>query len=307
MWAVLSPEVHASERAHAAHAEALVVEAERWQGLYRREKASGEATRLQAALTGVCEDLEDTRKWKQQQHSTMTLEIARLRGEVDRLSAELAHSQQAHARDVASLRAQKTDVEVSATSACERLEAELDTERSARAKEVYELSDALRLLKGQKDRAEEAMHSELEQLDLRRRAEVGQLNARVQHMRELQKQALALSSGKGRQVLFMADLQATGKPESPYTRGDVPSTAMPAGAAAVAGEGLDTTLWSSDASAPTSSPSRVLVSRGRGGAGSAEARVGSAPAAGSGAGRGAGAGRPSGNATERATGRVTPS
>ena len=114
MIEVLRPEIRAAELDHVRHQDELEREIARLEGLRISEtqKLKAEVGRLNAALTGVCEDLAEERQRKKALQASMGMEIERLRADGERLTSELAQSQMLHAKDVAELRADRNNLAV---------------------------------------------------------------------------------------------------------------------------------------------------------------------------------------------------
>lgn len=205
--AALVPEVRQAEREHREHAAVLQqrledVDTARHAEVGRLKKEVG---RLQAALTGVSEDLEDERGRKRSQHASMSMETSTLRDTILKLSEELASSQSQHARDVGVLKKRISAVEVEHAQSVESLKRQLAIVSAEKASETGELARALQHLKAAKERNEAQLKADLEHKELQRKAETSALQARVRHMRELQQQALAHVTGKARQMLYVAE------------------------------------------------------------------------------------------------------
>lgn len=224
MIEVLRPEIRAAELDHVRHQDELEREIARLEGLRISEtqKLKAEVGRLNAALTGVCEDLAEERQRKKALQASMGMEIERLRADGERLTSELAQSQMLHAKDVAELRADRNNLAVELQHTKESLTREIGEERDAKDKQAKELSEALLYLKAKKEQNEARLTSELKATEDRRKAEVQALNGKVKHLRTLQQQALdtVVKGGKARQAAFMESLKTPGKKDSPYWRGD---------------------------------------------------------------------------------------
>ena len=121
MHEVLRPEIKKAEQAHEAHVAQLQLEITKLEGLRASDtqKLKADVGRLNAALTGVCEDLEEERERKKAMQATMGMEIDRLRADVEKLTTELGASQQLHAQDVAELRSEKNDLAMELTQTSE--------------------------------------------------------------------------------------------------------------------------------------------------------------------------------------------
>jgi hypothetical protein len=238
MVEVLRPEVRNAELDHQRHQDALELEVARLESLRISEaqKQKAEIGRLNAALTGVCEDLHEERQRKKALQASTGMEIDRLRSEMERLTSELAQSQMLHAKDVAELRAERNNLSMELQETTEALTRRVSEVTAAKEKQGKELSDALMYLKAKKDQGEARLVNDLKGAEERRRAETSALNAKVKQLRGLQQQALdtVLKGGKARQAAFIESLKTPGKKDSPYWRGD--PLLAPASAAALAND-----------------------------------------------------------------------
>jgi hypothetical protein len=224
MWATLRPEIRNAEKEHEAHVEELRDEFSAADSARAAECARlrADVGRLNAALTGVCEDLEDERRRRKQQTESSGREIERLRGDVERLTSELGLSQQMHARDVGQLRSAKTALEVEMEQTRASMTRSLENVTTEKEQQASELSDALRVLRQRGEEREASLQSRLEQTKLEASVEASALRARITHMRELQRLAHVGHDGTARQALILDSLKETDRRESPYWRGDRP-------------------------------------------------------------------------------------
>ena len=222
IWSVLKPEIRQAEKERQFHADALQAEVDRVQAMRSQETAAlqSEVSRLREALTSALEDVQDERTHKHQQHVTLTTEISRLQGNVDKLTDELETSRQAHQRDTLDARREVRQVREELASTREKLTRQCDLLAAAKEHAECELTAEVARVTTQKVQAEAEMRQALHEAEQRRQADVAVLNSRVAQLRQLQQEALSfIPSGPGRQMLFLESLKSTSKPSSMSRRG----------------------------------------------------------------------------------------
>ena len=186
-----------------------------------------ETLRLQAALNGVCEDLEQERKGRGHMEALLQGEIRKLRADVERLTSDLGHSQAMHAHDVAQLRGAKAAAEAQLEAETGSLKRQVAAMRADKERIHTELTERLHRSEEKRDASEAELLARLEHVERKHRAEAAALRVRISELRQVQKIALEHSTGKMRQVLLLETMKQPGKRDSDYWRGDDPTPRSP--------------------------------------------------------------------------------